>query len=309
MPKTKRKSKNRHKPYVSALVYHYGGRYIDCINTTIEHLSKYRVGVIELSNCFIGTHGAVLLANALETNTHLTSLVGLHLHQNAIGDGGIAAICNAIQRSPHLASLEVLFLGQNEIGHNGITALAGCIEHPTQPLGNLSHLYLQTNSIGDDGATILFNAITQPTQPRNLTTIDLSGNRIGDVGAAAIANRFTTHPTSIEVLYLESNFIGNDGAVAIASILTSIPRIRISLEINPFGGTGIDAIANAVERSDIGYISLCYPDQMAIDDAVTKRNQRKRRKRMAALFSVIQLQPPNFLLDYNTFRIVQPFLV
>ena len=85
---------------------------------------------------------------------------------------------------------------------------------------------LSGNNIGDAGAAAIANAIAVNA---SLKSLELFGNQIGDAGAAAIANAIAVN-ASLKILALEGNKIGDAGAAAIANAIA----VNASLKLETF---------------------------------------------------------------------------
>ncbi|XP_037120280.1 leucine-rich repeat-containing protein 71 isoform X4 [Syngnathus acus] len=87
---------------------------------------------------------------------------------------------------------------------------------------SLTHLNLRNNRIEDEGARLLGAALSTSTSANwNLTSLNLSFNHIGDVGAGHIAKglRFNR---SLLFLSLSNNQIGDSGATQLATIFGEV---------------------------------------------------------------------------------------
>ena len=98
-------------------------------------------------------------------------------------------------------------------------------------LTGLTSLDLSGNYIGEAGAKAIAAKLT------GLTALDLSGNKIGEAGAQAIAAKLT----GLTSLDLSGNKIGEEGAKAIAASLTGLASLNLSE--NRIGAAGAEAIA------------------------------------------------------------------
>ena len=155
----------------------------------------------------------------------LTNLVGLFLEDNSISDiGPLSAI----------TSLERLSLADNSV--SDLSALAGLTE--------LSDLYLSNNSISEIGAlSALSSASAMPFG--GISTLDLSGNSILDVGPLAGASIWNLDlsgnsisdlsPLSglrVNALDLSENSISNLGSLSGVSVGNEHQKGRIDLSDN-----------------------------------------------------------------------------
>ena len=145
----------------------------------------------------------------------------------------------------------------------------------------VTSLNLSCNALGDGGATALAEALgsakpravrrtdraagsTGPDQPSDgpsdsvtacaLRVLNLSQNKLGDAGAAAVASLMEVAP--LEEVVLNGNDIGDLGATALAQSARKCGTLRkLWLGDNMIGERGADALADALAAS---------PDQIAV---------------------------------------------
>ncbi|XP_013868614.1 leucine-rich repeat-containing protein 71 isoform X3 [Austrofundulus limnaeus] len=87
----------------------------------------------------------------------------------------------------------------------------------------LTHLSLRNNRIGVEGARLIGSALsTSTTANKNLLSLNLAFNSIGDAGAAHIARGLRLNRTLL-FLSLANNQIGDSGAAPLAEILGKFP--------------------------------------------------------------------------------------
>jgi hypothetical protein len=131
-------------------------------------------------------------------------------------------------------SLTVLSLGDNDIGPDGAANVA---DHIIAATTSLVELHMGDNNIADTGTISIANALCNNDTIRLL---GLYGNRIGDVGAASLANTaiapsslsphgsgsgsMNTNTNVLREIWLHNNHIGNVGGKAIVDAL----RLRSS---------------------------------------------------------------------------------
>jgi len=104
---------------------------------------------LDISNCYIGTQGAVALGAMLGTNPNLLIL---EIASNELGDTGAKHIARALKRN---RELETLNLRDNRIKDDGAEALAEAL-----PGTCIQFIDIDENLIEDSGATYLSQAVT-----------------------------------------------------------------------------------------------------------------------------------------------------
>lgn len=167
------------------------------------HLTQLRL--LDLSYAQLPTG----LIRPLAESPLFDSLTHLRLGNNNLQAAGVEALVRGRMTMPSLVSLH---LGGNEIGDEGAKVLA------TWPaLSRLRHLLLRTNGLRAFGLRpLLFS-----NHLGRLTTLDLRGNRLGDMGAQVLA-RWPGLAT-VQELNVGQCGIGDLGA---AELLAAIPRMR-----------------------------------------------------------------------------------
>ena len=129
-----------------------------------------------------------------------------------LGSRAGRAACKSLSMNPRPVDLD---MGYCEIGHEGVTALAEGL--------NRTGVY---------------------------RSLDLTGNRMGNVGADAIASRLIERATSSHLtrLILRSNQLADSGATTIAKILNSCMNLEyLDLSSNKIGPDGARALGQALE--------------------------------------------------------------
>jgi Ran GTPase-activating protein (RanGAP) involved in mRNA processing and transport len=139
-------------------------------------------------------------------------------------------------------------------------------------------IYLSDNKIGDEGAAALADALKVNTF---VTTIYLSRNEIGIEGAAALADALKVN-MSVTTGNLDGNVIGAEGAAALADALEVNTSVTyIALMRNQIGNEGAAALANglhvntALTTTALGSNAIDESNSAKVD-ALIARNTRFR---------------------------------
>ena len=159
----------------------------------------------------------------------------LDLCGNDLGNGGV----NLLLRSPNLGQLESLDLSFNGIGDGGVQMLANA-----PSLTRLKSLFLNDNrTVGCAG----MRALAQSEHVRQLRTLDVSGNDIGDEGLCRLAESATL--TKLHRLRIHANRVGDAGVQALAGseLLGRMLKRdgKLDLRENSIGVAGIKTLAAA----------------------------------------------------------------
>ena len=141
---------------------------------------------IALNDCLIGNAGIQRFARAVSSGA-FALLEQICLVGNRIGDAGVGALMDAAVEDSVLSSLAHLNVGGNEITDVGVARVAEALSQGALP--KLLHLSFANNSaIGDEAAVALANVAFDKGCKARLKYLGLGGNRVGDVGAAALAS-------------------------------------------------------------------------------------------------------------------------
>ncbi|KAL7566727.1 hypothetical protein ACA910_017781 [Epithemia clementina (nom. ined.)] len=190
----------------------------------LEEIStRGKLSMINLTRRGIGHKEAVLLHQAMMLNP---SLSVLKLSYNNLGDAGASIIARGfMQNGKHHDKLSILDMGFNDIGDSGceaiaLMAIAGNL--------NISGVYLSGNRIGEKGALAIAGAILHGS---GISALHLSANKIGSRGIKAVVGAVAKHDATVFDLIQQQphHQQGNNSSVT--------PRTVTELHI---GGTGID---------------------------------------------------------------------
>jgi Ran GTPase-activating protein (RanGAP) involved in mRNA processing and transport len=200
---------------------------------------------LSLAATGLGDAGAGALAEALAVPGALGQLRELDLSSNGVGAAGAAALGSAL---PRCARLAVLSLASNTLGREGGEGLAaglgGCAA--------LEDVDLSWCDVGAEGMRAVAAALRR--REPSLRALRLRGNRMGDEGAAHVAETLATGRwPNLRRLLLCMNEIAADGAEAIAAALAraeAFPSLReVELAINAIRLPGAQALASLLVHS------------------------------------------------------------
>ncbi|XP_059425967.1 protein NLRC5-like isoform X2 [Carassius carassius] len=213
--------------------------------------------ILKLSNCSITEKGYKALASALRSNP--SHLIELDLTGNDPGESGVKELTDLLQ-DPNCQLKTLRFLGPAaDAACQYVTGIVG--ENPLllrelnlqkRKLGDtrvkqiavllqdkhckLNTLTLNNNRISAEGFATLTSALN--SNPSNLIELDLSGNKLGNLGIWSLLNN---PQCRLEKLKLSNCSITEEGYKALASALRSNPSHLIELDLtrnNP-GKSGV----------------------------------------------------------------------
>ena len=209
----------------------------------VDGVERGELDELDLSGGHIGDSGVAQLARALLSSPLArATLEELHLATNDIGPAGAALLGEAL-RAASSSALQELYLRGNRIGSEGAAHLAGALLADGGGGGGGSRLVLLDlahNGIDARGGAYLADALRSN---RSLLRLGLHGNRLGTVGAAALAGALGTGAngangnSTLAWLNLHGNGVGNAGASALASALRTNGSLRI-LDLGGANGIG-----------------------------------------------------------------------
>jgi len=235
-------------------------------NTTVKHLS--------IRKCNISDMAIVALCKMLCVNTTLTQL---HLDENLITTEGAAELSTALITNE---TLTVLTLNDNiHLLDKGLVYLIGALEHNVtlRTLDVLNCGIDENDSRSSRGGNRLeqLNKILESRQidanfesllerllddDYRVTGIDLSGRKIGNVGAERLAHALSDN-TQVRQLWLRGCNLSNGGAIALASCLEqNMTIVDLFLGNNTIGDDGLIAFADALAMSNQTLVSLELDD-------------------------------------------------
>ena len=177
----------------------------------VEQLS-YMLGynrtlkVLDLSgNSSITARGVTFLADALKTNTTLTTLI---LSKTNVKQKACVALSSMLAVNKTLTTLDV---SCNNIGDRGVKALFKFIRK-----SSLTTLSIANNIITSAGANVLAEALRDDT---TLTSIDISNNNFDTKGIRALLDSGLQYNRGLRKLSISNNGISLTGAIVLANFM------------------------------------------------------------------------------------------
>lgn len=132
-------------------------------------------------------------------------------------------------------------IGEEDIGEEGLLALAKALGTNTAVVS----LKVSGLRVTDAAAAAIATALSSGFSA--VTELDLGGCRIETEGAIALARMLAVNP-SLRSFGFANNYAKDEGVEAIGAALAANPWLEhLDLSSNAFGGNGTIAIANAIE--------------------------------------------------------------
>ncbi|KAL1261056.1 hypothetical protein QQF64_008883 [Cirrhinus molitorella] len=169
----------------------------------------------------------------------------LKLENCGISDKGCDFLALALRSNPlHLKRLD---LSRNKITNSGLKILSSELQNP---LCKIEKLWMRLCSITGDGCASL--ALVLRSNTSHLRELNLSGNKLGDLGMKVLADGLENLQCKLEILWLRDCGIRHEGCAALASALRSNPSHLRELDLsgNKFGDTGLKQLSFDLENSD-----------------------------------------------------------
>ena len=188
------------------------------------------IRTLDLTENPLKASGLNLLIDPLIHDHPPSKLSCLNLTSTMLGSQGATALARVLK---HNHSLKTLILANNNLGSKGIKTIAPALEQNP----HLEVLDVSCNKINSKGGNVLAKAIE--TNPKSkIKTLDISSNKIGDVGVQAFA-QLLLFDTQMEDLFAQSIHIGIEGAIHMAKVLEynyTLRRLKLGgNQISPLG--------------------------------------------------------------------------
>lgn len=207
---------------------------------------------LNLSGNCLNEEGGMIVAEALTSNRTIRQLI-----VNNCGFSLNAAIAVATSLGKQ-SKMGALVLEELQIDRPCLKEAVGeeAVDHFARVCGNtnvtsLAALSIKFYGIGDLGARLLGQALTRNV---SLVSLNLESNKIGAIGAEALASCIILQAKSpsaagpgLKSLRMSYNQIGDDGAIALAEALTqSSTLLELSLKNNSIRRAGLVKIAESL---------------------------------------------------------------
>jgi Ran GTPase-activating protein (RanGAP) involved in mRNA processing and transport len=195
-----------------------------------------------------------------------TALKSLNLSENNLGPNVVQHLRGLREAIEHHPSLEKLVLNKCHIHQDGLQVLVG-------KLARITNLELSRNALATTSSGILLsrNALESTSSgallcrllqcnSNHLKRLDLSQNQLGAEGCAELV---ASGCHSLEMLNLSGNGIDHVGAAAVGEAIGNACCLLTTMQLgqNPLGDEGITALAKGIERnSSLQILCLRHSD-------------------------------------------------
>ncbi|GAA1737392.1 gala protein [Luedemannella helvata] len=207
----------------------------------------------------------------------------LWLKRNPIGDAGVVAVAEALATNTTVRTLDLTNTGLTVaglraladalrgratpvqrlyLGGNGLGPDAGDLLTALLRDAGVTELYLNAGRLGDAGAASIADALADVDDRR--VTLGLGGNGLTPVGVRHLAARLPhlstldlARPPSALALAAEPNVVGDDGAAALATALPGSGLRRLDLRHTGVTGRGARLLIDALDAgTDLELLGL-----------------------------------------------------
>ncbi|XP_073674462.1 NACHT, LRR and PYD domains-containing protein 3 [Garra rufa] len=198
---------------------------------------------LNLSNSNIKDSKLTLLCTGLEKPQ--CQLEVLRLEFCGVSDKCCATLALALKSNPsHLKELD---LSRNKLSNSGVKILFDELQNPRC---KLEKLWMRLCDITGEGCAALASALKANSS--HLRGLNLSGNKLGDLGMKFLADGLENPHCKLEIMRLRDCRISHEGCAALASALGSKPSHLKELDLsgNKFGDTGLQKLSGYLQNSE-----------------------------------------------------------
>ncbi|XP_009292320.1 leucine-rich repeat-containing protein 71 isoform X1 [Danio rerio] len=177
-----------------------------CLQIELENEEHNNVKEVKISGWTVDELMLQVLSKILPS---LSNLLCLRMWRIGLTDGTFTSMKNTVSLC---SNLRKVVLEGNPLPEQSYHLLLG-------EDSMLTELSLRNNRIGEEGARLIGSALSNPhSANKNLRSLNLAYNRIGDAGALHIAQGLRLN-RSLLSLSLSYNHIGDNGAARLAEVL------------------------------------------------------------------------------------------
>jgi Ran GTPase-activating protein (RanGAP) involved in mRNA processing and transport len=234
------------------------------ISETLAILNKIGDNTIGLSVDFtdkeLGVYGAILLAQALETNSSIEILT---ISDNNVGNLGAEALASVFKTN---TTLKKLSLSRIRVGYLGIKELASALEtNKTIKIVEFDKITIHYASALELGKVLQFNS--------SITVFVLSSCNLNNLSLCKLAEALKGN-TSLKSLNLYNNKFRSTGVKALCEALENNTTLEeLNLKENYLGDSGGRVIADGLNKTsiktlDIGYCCIGNAGARALTEAL-----------------------------------------
>ncbi|XP_067222032.1 NACHT, LRR and PYD domains-containing protein 12-like isoform X2 [Chanodichthys erythropterus] len=204
------------------------------LNSNPSHLREAYLDKNEL-----GDKGVNLLSEALKNPCCKLEILGMT--RCGVTDKGCAALASAMaSNSTHLRELD---LSENKLGDSGVKKLCFGLANPHCKLKTLRLMYC---GITQEGCA----ALTSSLRSSHIRDLDLSGNKLGDLGMKQLSAGQQNPFCNIEILKLMYCGVTDECCAALASVMKSnaTDLKELYLDKNKLSDSGVKVLSAALEH-------------------------------------------------------------
>ena len=179
-----------------------------------------------------------------------TDLEELDVSDNNLSSNSVTSIMNGILQNNTIRTLR---MSSSQFSVDNCTSLSSILQ---QSMCQLKKLYITRCNIDSGGALQLAAGLTHN---QSLEVIYISGNPIGDTGAAALFNN-----TTLRELYMTSCKITSKGFIEVASSLTKNTTLQLlDVKGNSLGMDGAKAVSKMItDNNTLVWLNLSFNDSL-----------------------------------------------
>uniref|UniRef100_A0A8C2BI81 NACHT domain-containing protein n=1 Tax=Cyprinus carpio TaxID=7962 RepID=A0A8C2BI81_CYPCA len=208
-----------------------------------------KVETLGLSDCGLTDKGCAALASVLRSNpSHLREL---NLSENNLGNSGVNKLSAVLKDSR--CKLEKLWLKKCDFTDKGCAAVASALRSNPE---HLRYLNLSGNKLGNVGV----NQLCAVLEDCKLEKLELSDCGLTDKGCAALASVLRSNPSHLRELNLSENNLGNSGVNKLSAVLkdSRCKLEKLWLKKCDFTDKGCAAVASALRSNPehLRYLNL-----------------------------------------------------